>query len=335
MRTLSLLVGLPEEESTLDILSKELEFDTSLSDLAKSLFSKKLPPLATPSVLPYLFGVSHQLIGFMETFPHRMYRIYEVPKSSGGTRQIEAPRRFLKLIQEWIYEYICSKPRLEENVNGFVRGKSIFSNATVHTKNKNLMVVDVSDFFPSVKSNKVEAIFQELGFPPIVSHQLTNLCCLDGHLPQGAPTSPALANLVFRPVDTELISLSRTWQCDYTRYADDLAFSGFKRFSAEDEKQVEQILFPFGFSINPRKSRIIGKGGRQIVAGLVINSRALPPRIVRRKWRATFHRASKHPSEFRERMGYLFGVASFINQYSKDMSKTYRDIAQQVLDHHP
>ncbi len=111
---------------------------------------------------------------------------YEIEKVDGGTRTIEAPRRFLKIIQKWIYQHIISKEHFADYVTGFVKGKSIFTNGTMHAGKGNLMVVDIKDFFPSIGTDKVLKVFCDLGFPEPVGYQLTTLCCLNGRLPQGS-----------------------------------------------------------------------------------------------------------------------------------------------------
>jgi RNA-directed DNA polymerase len=332
MSHLSLLISLPDTEESLDLLATALDFTEEEIALAKSLFSKELPPLVKPQCLPYLFGISHQLIGLMEKFPERFYRSFDIKKSGGGIRHIQAPRRFLKTIQRWILNNICLQGNLSENVFGFVKGRSIFGNARVHAKNRNLMVIDISDFFPSIKFAQVEAVFKSFGFPNRVAHQLAALCCLDGQLPQGAPTSPAIANLVFKPVDDQLTKLAMDWECDYSRYADDLAFSGSELFNNANKSAVVEILETFGFSINEKKSRIIGQGGRQVVSGLVVNSNVLPLRNTRRRWKATFHRASKHPEESVEKLTRLMGIASFVKQYSQETSAKYIEIVKKVSE---
>ncbi len=258
------------------------------------------------------------------------YRIYKISKRAGGYRQIEAPRRFIKLIQKWIYLYILTTHELPEAVTGFVRGKNIFSNTKPHIPNKNLMVVDVKNFFPSISYQDVHRIFKSFGFPSKVNTLLTGLCTLYERLPQGAPTSPALANLVFNPVDLALLDLAKGWDCAYTRYADDIAFSGNTLFSKKDIKTVSEILKDWGFQINPKKTRIIGGGGRQMLTGLVVNTSGIPPRIKRRRWRAMFHQASFDPSKFLGKSQMLKGMSSFINEYNSKLSSKYFDIAEKV-----
>lgn len=266
----------------------------------------------------------------MSKNPEHFYRVYKITKRSGGRRQIEAPRRFIKLIQRWIYLNILNTKQLPDNITGFVRGKNIFTNAEPHKTNKNLMVIDIKDFFPSVSSKVVFNIFKDFGFPTKVNRLLTGLCTYDSRLPQGAPTSPSLANLAFHSVDLKLIDLSKGWECSYTRYSDDIAFSGNTPFLSEDKKEVRSILKKAGFKINLRKSRIIGSGGRQILTGLVVNQNALPLRYKRRQWRALFHQVSLKPINYVGQYSKLKGLASFINEYNPKLASKYSLLANEV-----
>lgn len=330
MKSLPLLIRLENIDNPIEIISQDLNFSAEETNLARALIGQGLPPLANPAVLPYLFGISHQLVGYIEKFPERFYRTFTLPKKTGGSRTIVAPRRVLKTIQRWIYINICLKAIPHSSATAFIRGKNIFYNAQVHSKNKNLMVIDITDFFPSIKFSQVENIFKGFGFPDKVNHQLTALCCLNSSLPQGAPTSPILSNLVFKPADIKLSELAEDWHCNYTRYADDLAFSGSRVFTKDDKSKVAEILKEFRLSINERKSRIIGQGGRQMIAGVVVNQFALPPRILRRRWRATFHRVSCHPKEFKARLSSLAGTIAFVNQFSPETASKYQQTLKKV-----
>ncbi len=330
MRPLPLLVSHREERQSIDSLAADLNWSREEYGLAKRLYASRIPPLVNRKCLPYLFGVSSRLIAAMGRNPGRYYRIYSVKKVTGGTRRIEAPRRFLKVIQTWINTHICRHATMPDWVIGFVQGRNIFDNGKAHAPNKNLMVVDIQDFFPSVSLEMVKRVFVSMRLPTDVSDQLGKLCCLQGRLPQGAPSSPALANIVFKSADNLLQEQSAKWGCKYTRYADDLAFSGSRRFSQKDVERVKKIIGRFGFTINETKTRIVGQGGRQIITGLVVNRNALPPRTKRRLWRAIFHRASQHPREFTGRVSALFGVASFVNQFSPELAAEYFAIAGEV-----
>lgn len=330
MRPLPLLVSHPEKPESVKDIGIDLGFDQGEIGLAMRLYAKRIPPLVNRGCLPYLFGVSGRLVASIERKPAPFYRIYSITKATGGKRQIEAPRRFLKLIQAWINTRICSHMYVPGCVIGFVKGRSIFDNGKVHARSKNLMVVDIKDFFPNVNLEKVGRVFSSLGLPEEVSLQLGRLCCLDGRLPQGAPTSPALANQVFREADELLKKEAKRWHCRYTRYADDLAFSGSRRFTQKDVARVGEIIGRFGFSINRKKTRIVGQGARQILTGLVVNRKALPPREKRRLWRAIFHKASEHPREFSNEVSTLIGIASYVNHFSPTLREKYMNIAMKV-----
>ena len=315
-------------------MGRELGLDPQELARAAELLAKDFPPLTRRAWLPFLFGVSPKLIGDMSARGDRYYRRFRIIKKAGGYRNIVTPRRFLKTIQRWmLHNIFVHLPRCE-STHGFVQERNIFTNATHHLAGNNLMVVDIHDFFPSISRERVvEVLRQHLPYYQVVASQLAGLCTLNGSLPQGAPTSPALANIAFFAADRRLAALSKTWGCTYTRYADDLAFSGERRFSKQDLKKVQIIVESEGFRLNRQKSRIVGSGDRQIVAGIVVNDRGLPPRETRKRWRAMFHRANLYPHEFRDRVHQLFGVASFVNQYSPDLARRYCDVARRVVPH--
>ncbi|MFC2010146.1 reverse transcriptase family protein [Chloroflexota bacterium] len=325
-------LSLQYTEDLLVTLQEEFGLDTTELSKATELLDSKLPPLVRPEILAFLFGISYRFIKTMSMNSHDYYRTYKIAKRAGGYRRIEAPRRFLKVIQKWIYLNILSTRQLPPAITGFVRGRNIFSNAEPHKPNKNLMVIDIKDFFPSVTYQEVYQVFKNFGFQRKVLTLLTGLCTLDNRLPQGAPTSPFIANLAFNPVDLALQDLAKGWDCTYTRYADDIAFSGNTTFSRKDIKAVSQILGQSGFNINTRKTRIIGSGGRQILTGLVVNASGLPPRYKRRRWRAMFHQASLEPVKYVGQAQSLKGIASFINEYNSELASNYIHIADQISE---
>jgi len=312
----------------------ELEFGFSQSEieLAKELISKGLPPIVRPEILAYTFGISNRFIYSMYHSIDLHYKIYTIPKATGGTRQIEAPRRYLKLIQRWININILATCSLPNVATGFVKGQSIFTNAIPHIQNKNLMVIDLKNFFPTVSRKQVYQIFKSLGYPQRVNNLMTGLCTYKSRLPQGAPTSPTLANIAFKSVDLQLLELAKSWGCTYTRYADDIAFSGNICFTHYKLLQITSIIKKSGFVVNMKKTRIVGDGARQMLAGLVINRAALPPREDRRRWRAIFHQASLDPNHFANDKAKLKGVASFINQYNPKIAREYWVIANNLPD---
>jgi retron-type reverse transcriptase len=332
MYRLPFAVSLDKTDDLLKTIELEFKLDAEERTIAQKLLNSHLPPLVRPQIISYMFGISYNLILVMSLYPTNYYRVYKIPKAGHKSRQIEAPRRFLKIVQRWIYDYILSTVSLPSEVHGFTPKKDIFTNAKPHLGAKNIMVIDIKDFFPSIKKKSVKRVFKELGFPNKVSERLTGICAFDGRLPQGAPTSPALANIIFSPIDLELINIAKEWDCKYTRYADDIVFSGNMKFTIKEEKRVTSLIEEYRFKINKKKSRIIGSGGRQIVAGLVVNQKGLPPRNKRMEWRATFHQASLNPEKYKDDGLKLMGIASFINRYNSDLAAKYTQIAQKVIE---
>lgn len=331
MYRLPFAISLDKTTDLLKTIESEFRLDNREVILAEKLLESRLPPLVRPKILSYLFGISYSLLLSMSRWPEHYYRVYKIPKAGRGYRQIEAPRRFLKLIQRWIYDYMLSNISIPSPVHGFIPKRDIFTNARPHLPSKNLMVLDIKDFFPSIKQKQIRHIFKELGFPVKVTNRLTGLCTLEGRLPQGAPTSPALANIIFSPFDIEIINVAKEWDCEYTRYADDLIFSGNMKFTKKDMLRIVKLIEEAGFHINAKKSRIIGSGGRQIVAGLVVNEKGLPPRNKRMKWRATFHQASLNPEKYRGDGLKLMGIAAFVNRYDPTLSKKYKQVARNAI----
>ncbi len=218
---------------------------------------------------------------------HYNYRILE--KKSGGHRVIEAPKPRLKAIQRKILTGILDAMRPHNAAHGFRKGRSIRSFTAPHAGQDVVLKLDLEDFFPSIHRARVQALFRTAGYPEAVANLLGGLCTAvtpreifnDGnlstpHLPQGAPTSPALANLCAYRADCRLRALAHKAGAEYTRYADDLAFSGGPEFARSAERfstLVAAILKEEGFAVNHRKTRIMRKGVRQQLTGLVVNAR--------------------------------------------------------------
>ena len=218
---------------------------------------------------------------------HYHYRILQ--KRSGGQRLIEAPKPRLKAIQQKILAHILSAMRPHNAAHGFRRGRSIRSFTAPHAGQQAVLKMDLEDFFPSIQRARVQALFRTAGYPEAVANLLGGLCTavtpreiLNNaaysipHLPQGAPTSPALANLCGYRVDSRLRALAHSAGAEYTRYADDLAFSGGTEFERSAERfsaLAASILKKEGFSVNHRKTRIMRQGVRQQLTGLVVNMR--------------------------------------------------------------
>jgi RNA-directed DNA polymerase len=230
---------------------------------------------------------------------HYHYRV--LAKQSGNIRLIEAPKPRLKELQRRILSQILEKIPPHPAAHGFLKGRSIKTFAAPHIGQRVVLRMDLRDYFPTLSGTRIQAFFRTLGYPEAVADLLGGICTnavprdawkgagcdVDPtslrdaralysrpHLPQGAPTSPALANLCSYRADCRLAGLARAVDATFTRYADDLAFSGNEILERRIERfsiHVAAILMEEGFAVNHRKTRIMRQGVRQYLTGLVAN----------------------------------------------------------------
>lgn len=248
------------------------------------------------------------------------YRYHWLAKRTGGSaRLIEAPKWRLRTIQQMILHGILDLIPPHEAAHGFCRHRSIRSFAAPHLGQAVVVRTDLRDFFPSVRRTRVRGLFETAGYPAEVAALLAALCTNripadvwhgfpqfgspadrwyherlyeQPHLPQGVPTSPALANLVAYRLDCRLQGLAAAAGARYTRYADDLLFSGGSEFAARVRRflpHVGSVVMDEGFATNVRKTRIMRQAGRQCAAGLTINQHANVPRDEYDRLKATLY----------------------------------------------
>src|ERR1043165_3960185 len=198
---------------------------------------RNLPPIYTRANLAYRLGILPAILRAVIEQRSRHYRVKRQPKRRGGFRVIHVPQAPLRRIQKWIFRSILAEFKHQTPAHGFVRGRSIVTNAALHQNKRVVMCVDIEDFFPSIKFRTVRKAFQRLGYPYSVAVDLANLCTLQGALPQGTSTSPALVNLACTNLDKRLTGLARSLGHTYSRYVDDLVFSS-------DDDRLASIL-PF------------------------------------------------------------------------------------------
>ncbi|MCA9263165.1 MAG: RNA-directed DNA polymerase [Planctomycetales bacterium] len=276
----------------------------------------------------------------------RNYYYRPLAKKQGTIRLIEVPKPRLKGCQRQILTGILDHIPPHDAAHGFCRGRSIKSFADKHVGKQVVLRLDLQDFFPSVHGGRVQAVFRSLGFPASVADLLAGICTNSTprdiweslqfpqpqlrltqwqydnvHLPQGAPTSPALANLCAYRLDCRLSALARTVGADYTRYADDLAFSGGQDFSRAVRRfhvHASAIAMDEGFHVHFRKTRIMRRSARQRLAGLVVNQHANISRAEYDRLKATLHNCVRSGPSDQNRTGhtdfraYLNGRISFI-----------------------
>ena len=244
------------------------------------------------------------------------YFEWSVPKKRGGVRIICAPKPRLKAVQKRIKTEILDHVPLHDAAHGFVRGRNIVSNAAPHVCQPIVINLDLRDFFGHVTFKRVFSVFRRLGYSREATRCLSllcthrpNLCPVvfpdlpasdlrrpTRHAVQGAPTSPALANLVADHLDRRCAGLAKKFNCTYTRYADDLTFSGgepFKRGLIRFTPLIRKIIPAERFQLHLRKQRFMRSGQRQEVTGVIVNSTTNVARDRFDRLKATLHNAAK------------------------------------------
>ncbi len=200
------------------------------------------------------------------------YRSFRLGKRSGGFRVISAPEGQLLVLQRQIYSRILQKVQLHPVATGFRSGMSIVDNVRPHLGSKQILKTDLKDFFGSIPQYRVRKAFEQLGYPANVSAVLAQLCCHRKCLPQGAPTSPALSNLIATRMDERLEGLARRYRLKYTRYADDLTFSGDFIPREDFLSKLYTVVLKEGFALSVKKTRFIGENRRKIITGISVSS---------------------------------------------------------------
>jgi RNA-directed DNA polymerase len=285
--------------------------------------------------------------------PGSPYVEFEIPKATGGVRTITAPRAALREVQRAILDAILSKVPTHDASHAFTNGRSIVTNAAPHQKKRIVVKLDLVDFFPSIHYRRVVGIFEQLGYGASVAKLLASLTTFrpkskenrtiwPGLLPQGAPTSPAIANLAARRLDRRLAALAKKSGAAYSRYADDLTFS----FEQEPQSLgrflwwVDQICQQEGFVENTKKRRVLRNKSQQRVAGVVVNDGLHLPRAERRRFRAILANVAKHGLESQARgrddfAAYLRGYAAFWNMVEPQRGGAILEQVESLLADQP
>jgi RNA-directed DNA polymerase len=255
----------------------------------------------------------------------RHYVYTWIPKRNGGVRLLESPKPRLKAIQRKILHEILDRIPPHDAAHGFRHGRSVVTNASPHVGRDAVLHLDLVEFFVSITAARVRSLFRALGYPAPVASLLAALCTnrapsgnvplaataswrdvatlrqslqrhATPHLPQGAPTSPALANACAYGLDVRLTAGATSVGATYTRYADDLVFSGSAHFTRQARRftaLVGGIALDEGFAVNHRKTKLMKRSSRQLVTGLTVNVRPSPPRGAYDELKAILHNAAR------------------------------------------
>ena len=237
----------------------------------------------------------------------QMYRIFSIGQSPGKVRIINAPDKRLAFMQRQLAHKLAELYRLRNPVHGFAPKRSIKTNALVHLNRRFIVNVDISDFFDSISQNRIKGLLLSLGIDAKVSKIIAQLCCNNSCLPQGAPSSPVLSNMICFRLDKELLEFAKGARCLYSRYADDITFSSHQLPTALFETGVpptgnfepshlkadlSQIFRNNGFTLNPKKAHYADLHSRRVVTGIKINESLNVDRRYVRNIRATLYAIS-------------------------------------------
>ena len=233
----------------------------------EKLVKQSLPPIFDFRHLSLLLNINEYDLASIVNSPNSYYRTFDIPKKKGGFRTITAPHSSLKNIQKWIYYNILNNIKIHGCAHGFAPSKSILTNANVHINQKYLLKIDLKDFFPSIPMSYVLQLFKSLGYTSKVAFYLSSLCCYDGCLAQGSPVSPVISNVIAKHLDRRLYRIAKKYHLRYSRYADDIAFSG-ECISVKFIEYVKEIITDCGFLVNDNKIRLYKEYGNKILTGL-------------------------------------------------------------------
>lgn len=289
------------------------------------------------------------------------YHTFELEKKSGGKRKISAPKPKLKEIQTWILENILHKIPYTVEAHGFIKERSIVTNAMPHV-NKDIVVnIDLKDFFPTVTHKRVKGLFHKIGYSEEVATILSLLCTyseinettLDGvtyyvqsgerKLPQGSPASPAISNMIVYKMDQKIKGLAKKLNFSYTRYADDMSFST----TEENSQNVSRLLFftkkiieSEGFIIHPDKVHVMRKGMQQKVTGVVVNKKLNVDRIQLRKFRAVLHNIEKNGWKDQQwgkaihLINAVEGYINYVNMVNPEKGQLFKQNLKNIIAKH-
>lgn len=239
------------------------------------------------------FACLYAVSNHTEQHYHEAY----IPKKSGGKRKLFVPDPLLKTIQRNIVKHVLAELPVSSHATAYCRRTSVVDNAMPHVGREQVMKLDMKDFFQNITFSMVyQYAFPAVYYPASVRTMLACLCCRRDCLPQGAPSSPAVSNLVMRPFDEYMGKWCEERKIHYTRYCDDMTFSG--TFDKKEVKQkVKGFLHVLGFELNEKKTQVQRQGNRQTVTGIVVNEKAQVNREYRRKLRAELYYCRKYGVE--------------------------------------
>jgi len=328
-----------------EFIDKNRQLDPRTLNFLASYFlemkKRRLTCIFDSSHLAHFLKVSTKKMNWLAGDKADHYISFHEKKRDGRTREIFAPKFSLKGIQRQILDFLLQSVPLNSHAEGFRKKRSIVTNAKRHIGKKVVIKIDAKDFFPSITFERVLGMFVSLGYPRKVSLMLAKLTTHQGRLPTGAPTSPAISNIISRRLDKRLARLGEKMGFDYSRYADDMTISSNNKDASRMIPFFKEIIREEGFEINEAKMRILRNGGRQKITGIVVNQKMNVDRKQIKKLRAVIYNCRhkdikqemikwakmeknlKNPNGYtlREFRSSLLGKINFVKSVNADAGK--------------
>jgi retron-type reverse transcriptase len=321
---------------------KSQEYIDAALEYADLLDNKGFPVIFSPLHFCLLVQTDYHYLKYLVDSRSAFYANYYISKRRGGKRKLSVPYTPLRIIQKYINDFILSKVEIHPDAYGFVKQKSVLDNAKVHIGQEWLLNIDIADFFTSIGVNKVYTVFRDIGYAENLCYDFSRLCTakLDNKsdrefLPQGSPCSPALSNIVMRNVDRRFSNYSAKNEIKYSRYADDITFSGNKA-NLPKMSFIRRVLIGEGFRLNDKKTTYYGpKSNRRFVTGLLVDNEVRLPRkfikeIERHIRMCEVHGVSDHVKWLKDNFGisgnyyyeWLLGKIAFVKMIEPERSKS-------------
>lgn len=318
------------------------EYIDEYLEIISNLSKKSLPIIFEIEQFSKILGIELKVLYSMIFSSESFYHEFYIKKKKGGQRKIVVPFPSLLLVQRWIYRNILLKCTYHSNIHGFVKKRSIITNAQSHIEGRDFLKLDLQDFFPSIPFSWIVNYFHELGYPKKISFYLASLCSYEGGLGQGAPTSPLLSNLLLFSLDKRLNNLAKMSNITYTRYADDIVFSG-QKITKGFYFLAKEIINEFGLTLNTAKTQLRKNTNQNIVTGILVKHDGIKiPKLYKKKIRQEMHYIStyglmSHLSKIRNKNPiYLLSLTGKINyvlsvERDNNEFKRYKDTIENLI----
>lgn len=309
----------------------DMEYIELCINYATNLRTNNMPIIFDSRHLAMLIGISANELYSYYSLAEKLYSEVIIPKKSGGNRLLNVPSENLKYIQKWILNNIIYNIECHDSATGFIPEKSIVENATPHIGKECVINLDMKDFFPSINYIRIFNLFKHLGYTDHLSMIFSGLCTYESALPQGSPASPYLSNLICSRLDNRFEILANYIGASYTRYADDITFSGKKEITRYI-KLMKRVIKDEGFEVNEKKVRVHYQYHKQMVTGLIVNEKLSVPIKTKKYLRQQIYYAQKFgvSSSLEQQgvtksnyQGHLFGMAYFIKMVEPKAGDTF------------